>query len=442
MSESYLELYDYISAAAGFHINLIRGNNQKAFTRMRKVSAQDLIYQMLTRRGRTQWSELMDFYDVKKSDKRISETGFYLARKKFNPEAIRVMCNEFTANSYDNHDEYFEKIKGCYLLSIDGSKIIVPNTEENVSVFGKLRNEENQPAMALVSTLHDCLNALKLDILVDQATGNEKNLASQHIDYFCANYIGKAIFTMDRGYPSIRLIDQIIAKNQFFLMRISSEYLKEYSSDMIVGDDKVVDVTFDRIKTNHYRKDIRFRQKLMNTIYKLRFTKIKIGENDDGSDKTEILLSNLPMDKFDTQELKELYHKRWTIETSYNQLKNRMKLEEFSGYKADLVLQDIYADVWCYNVVALNILEANYKRPIEQLNGKYTVKRNFNKSLGIVKRLLLKLLVYHDDIELRKKYQEQLADNIDSNLVWVENNRTVSRKTALNKSEISYRKTY
>ena len=218
MSDSYLELYNYISAATDFHINLIRGNNHNAFTRTRKISTQDLIYQMLTRRGRTQWSELMDFYDVKKCDNRISETGFYLARKKFNPEAVRVMCNEFTANSYDNHDEYFEKIKGYYLLSIDGSKITVPNIEENVSVFGKLRNEENQPAMALVSTLHDCLNALKLDILVDRATGNEKNLASQHIDYFCANYIGKAIFTMDRGYPSMRLIDHIITKNQFFLM--------------------------------------------------------------------------------------------------------------------------------------------------------------------------------------------------------------------------------
>ncbi|WP_418658343.1 hypothetical protein [Clostridioides difficile] len=46
-----------------------------------------------------------------------------------------------------------------------------------------------------------------------------------------------------------------------------------------------------------------------------------------------------------------MYHLRWTIETSYNRLKNRMKLEKFSGFKEILIYQDIYADIWLYNLI-------------------------------------------------------------------------------------------
>lgn len=71
----------------------------------------------------------------------------------------------------------------------------------------------------------------------------------------------------------------------------------------------------------------------MNTIYQLRFTKIIIGKDEYGEDIVEFLISDLPMDEYSIDDLKELYHLRWTIETSYNRLKNRMKLEKFSGFK-------------------------------------------------------------------------------------------------------------
>lgn len=441
MSDIIFDFNDYLPDAVKHYIDMIRNNNPNAFTRHRKITVCDLISQMLTRRGRSQWSELMDFYNTKNEIKDISETGFYLARKKFNPEAIRVMCNEFCANSYDKYDERIQKFKGLYLLSIDGSKINVPNTKKNDVYFGKLKNEANQPTMALISTLHDCLNGVKLDILVDKARGSERDLASKHIKHFCDNYIGKAIFVMDRGYPSMRLFDQIIDNDQFFLIRIPSNFLSSYTKDINIGDDKIVEVIFDRITTNDYRDDIKFRQKLMNTKYQFRFTKVKIGTDKEGKDTFELLISNLPKDNFSIDDLKDIYHKRWEIETSYNRLKNRMNIEEFSGYDTNLVLQDIYADTWLFNLVAFSILEANYKKPLEQKNGKYTIKHNFNKSIGIMKRLVLKILMCADPKD-RTKYVEQLDTNIESNIVWVENNRENIRKNAVNKSKISYRKTH
>ena len=210
---------------------------------------------------------------------------------------------------------------------------------------------------------------------------------------------------------------------------------------MELGEDKVIDITFDSVSTNEYRKDRKFRTKMMNTTYRLRFTKIQIGENEDKSPKTELLVSNLPMDEFSTEELKEIYHLRWDIETSYNHLKNRMKMEEFSGYRPELILQDIYADAWIFNIVSLKIMQANIEEPIDQSNEIYTVKRNFNKALGIIKRLLVKALMSEDN-DSRKKYTDQIDENIRANITRIKRNRTFERKGTVNKSKISYRKTY
>ena len=116
-------------------------------------------------------------------------------------------------------------------------------------------------------------------------------------------------------------------------------------------------------------------------------------------------------------------------------------MEEFSGYRPELILQDIYADAWIFNIVSLKIMQANIEEPIDQSNEIYTVKRNFNKALGIIKRLLVKALMSEDN-DSRKKYTDQIDENIRANITRIKRNRTFERKGTVNKSKISYRKTY
>ena len=49
---------------------------------------------------------------------------------------------------------------------------------------------------------------------------------------------------------------------------------------------------------------------------KLRITEVKLE-----SGEIEYLISNLPMEKFTTNDLKELYDKKWKIETTFDFLK-------------------------------------------------------------------------------------------------------------------------
>ena len=440
MMKAIKKFTDYLPGAIDFHMDVIRGDKPNAFTRHYKVTVQDLVLQMMTRRGQSQWGELMDFYESQNKNVDITENGFYYARRKLNPEAIRIMSNEFIANMYDSDDFQLKKFKGLYVLGIDGSKFIVPSTKENEAVFGKSM-DGNQPIQGMFSTLHDCLNSTKLDVLVGTVFDSERDMAREHIKHYCDNYIEKAIFGFDRGYPSMRLIDQLIESNQFFIMRLPTNFLVKYTKGLEIGDDKIIEVTFDRIDTNEYRNDRKFRTKLMNTTYKLRFTKILIGVNEDGTLKEELLVSNLPIEEFSTEDLKELYHMRWDVETSYNHLKNRMKMEEFSGYHPNLILQDIYADAWLFNLISLIISQKNEENPIEQNNERYTVKRNFNKAIGITKKLLLKAILSEDE-DTRNKYMGQIEDNLLSNITKIKKDRSFERKKGVNKSKMSYRNSY
>lgn len=102
-------VHDYLPDASLHFLESIKGNNPDSFTRLRKLSVLDIIYQMFDRKGCSQWSDIMNFYDDLNKKQMITETGFYLARKKYNPEALHVMSNEFIANFYDNNADEMKK---------------------------------------------------------------------------------------------------------------------------------------------------------------------------------------------------------------------------------------------------------------------------------------------------------------------------------------------
>lgn len=434
---------NYAKEGILFYHDLISCFNGSSFSRIRKLSTLDILFQMINRHGRTQWAEVQELCEHK--DMTITDKGFFMARSKFNPEAVHVMADEFIANMYDNYNDSMQKWKDLLVLSVDGSKITVPDTAENKEVFGTQTSSvtENQPAMALTSTLHDSINHLKLDLQVDRITQSERTLALKHIDHYCENYSDRAVFVFDRGYVSMYLIDSLVEKEQYFLFRTRSGDYTKYFSQVETGMSKTFDVSMDRSETNHYRQDRHFRNHLLNTTYRLRFAKVVIGKNEDGSDSVEFLITNLPEEVATEKELKDLYWLRWNVETSYNQLKNRMKMEEFSGYKPEFILQDLYADMWMYNIVSLKIMEANEKKHLTQNeDGEYVIKRNFNKTLGTMKRYFLKVLMCEDEVE-RQKLQEKIWMNINGAICWVKKGeRQFSRKQSVNKSSISYRKSY
>ena len=135
-----------------------------------------------------------------------------------------------------------------------------------------------------------------------------------------------------------------------------------------------------------------------NEKTKLRVIKITL---DNGEE--EMLVTNLFDPALTLQDFKELYHRRWSIETGYNSLKNKLEIENFSGRSMLAVLQDFYATVTVANLVSILIFDN--REQIDAYNAsvkcKYTYKQNVNTTVGLLKDELLLLLT--DNSKRRRK---------------------------------------
>ena len=65
--------------------------------------------------------------------------------------------------------------------------------------------------------------------------------------------------------------------------------------------------------------------------------------------KVEYMYTNLPKEDFILDEIRELYNRRWGIETSFRDIKYAAGMLFFHSRKKQLVLQEIYAKLILYN---------------------------------------------------------------------------------------------
>lgn len=398
--------------------------------------------QMFAQKGRFQFSELLNFYTDQRKPLDISTVAFYKARMKYNPKAIKLMMGDYMSMIYEKNNKSLVKLNGYIVTAIDGSDIILPSTPENAEKYG-VHNPHAplSPVMASISLLYDCINKLVIDTTVGPYKSSERDAASDHLKKAKTLLRQPTITTFDRGYFSMHLVDQLIDNKQKFVFRLEKNILKRYTHQLSSGQDQTFDMTFNRVETNHYRHNRSFRQKLMSTTYTLRCVKIPLTNRETGDTYDEILLTNLPSDTFSLDALSEIYRLRWEIETAYNILKHRMKLEEFSGVRDRLILQDIYCSVWLYNLTMLQIMEVNEQSEQPQDRYKYEMKHNISIAIGVIKTYFIQA-VMGETPEHRKKSVEQMAELLSKHLIPVRPYRVTKRQSSVNKSRRSYRYTY
>ena len=127
---------------------------------------------------------------------------------------------------------------------------------------------------------------------------------------------------MDRGYSSAELIDAVVQANYKFVMRCSSEFLRNMN---ISAQDNILVYQFSKLKHP---------------------TKIRVIKVQLSPENTEYLVTNLFDSDITVDEFRDLYHKRWGIENKYNDIENKLEIENFTGYSPDAILQDFYASTF------------------------------------------------------------------------------------------------
>jgi hypothetical protein len=64
----------------------------------------------------------------------------------------------------------------------------------------------------------------------------------------------------------------------------------------------------------------------------------------------ETLVSGLKDSRYSIRRFRELYFKRWPIETKYEQVKKKLEVENFSGILVDNIRRDFYAAMTLGNI--------------------------------------------------------------------------------------------
>ena len=398
-----------------------RSGKNSSFTRNRKMPLHELLFTMINRKGRSLALELRNYMKTAHPGMSISKPGYLKQRMKLNPDAFLELYKYHNRNFYS--EPGFSTFHGYVVLAADGSDINIPTTEETLSIYGTASRKNTKPQAQIgLACIYDVMNHMILDSSCNRVKFDEMRVAEAQMEHI-PETIGENqpfMILMDRGYPSTPAFIHMMDKNIKFVVRLrKSDYKKEQQA--LTEDDSIVEIQLDKSRIRHYEGTTDGeRMKELGKIY-LRMVKIYLKNG-----TTEILATNLPVSEFQTSEIAEIYHMRWGIETAYETLKDRLQLENFTGTKPVLLLQDIYSTIYVSNLAEDIIRDAEQEMKEKEQGRKHKMMINRTVSIGILKNDLIYILLETDKKKKEQLFQ-QLYNDISQNLVPIRPNRHYHR---------------
>ena len=118
----------------------------------------------------------------------------------------------------------------------------------------------------------------------------------------------------------------------------------------------------------------------------------------------EWLVTNLEKKKYPSKKIQELYFKRWGIEIAYDELKNKLQIENISGKLDVTIRQDIYATIIVYNMIeSMNFMLKN--EIINKEENKHEYKINQNILIGAFKELFIELVITESEKKKKQLFE-------------------------------------
>lgn len=400
--------------------DICRSGEAAFFTRKRKMPLKDILLTMINRRGLTLTLELRNYMKISHPGEKISKPGYLKQRMKLHPNAFLDLYHFHNKNFYEEQG-YFMR-NGFLVLAADGSDINIPTTRENLARFGTGSRKSAKPQAQIgLGCIYDVLNRMILESDCNRVKFDEMRVAEQQMERL-SDTIGDIpyLIIMDRGYPSTPAFIHMMEKNIYFLVRLKkSDYKKEQLS--LQQDDTILEIVLDKTRIRHYEGTPDGEHMKESGQISLRMVKIRL-ENGE----YEVLGTNLPNKLFSTEDIGELYHLRWGIETAYETLKSRLQLENFTGTKERLLLQDIYSTIYVSNLAEDIIHDVELELDEKDHLSKHKMMVNQTISIGILKNDFIYIVLEKDSSNKEQLFQ-QLYDDISKNLVPVRPGRHYHR---------------
>jgi len=366
---------------------------ENKFVRNRKLSQECIMKYVTWNRGRTTALEALYFMEEFWGDMEmdVSKQAISERRMIIDPQAYIDMNDDLLKRIYSEPE--LETFNGYILVAHDGSifdLLNYPTIREDFNI-GRNINHSKHTVTARVSTMVDVLNEFILSSVITNSKSSEPDLAIGHLEDVKNRIdLEKTINICDRGYGSKKLMLKIMQLNSYFVIRLKKDTFidQRYKTS---SDDEIIEVplynSFIKTITNEKLKEFASKQEKL----KLRIINIQLP-----TEEIETLATNLFNESMTIEDFKEIYNKRWTIETTYDKLKNKLETENFSGRRKIIIEQDFYSDIYVFNMATVIKHDTNQqitRQPRKNNKHKYKeYQANFNITVGLVKKELLNLL--------------------------------------------------
>jgi len=343
-----------------------------------------------------------------------SKSALCQARNKLLPQAFEKASTFIVDSFYLNKN--IQTWNNFRVLSIDGSTVKLPKSDEIIEEFGLMHPRQGEPcSLARFSMVTDTLNGLTIDAQLKPWKAGEISVAFDHLSHIDKN----DIVVLDRGYRSIALLYKIQQNGAHFCHRINisrwkfaQDFLKSNQDDMII----TMPLTYST------KKDLKDTWNISIDTFTFRAIKVKLGTGE-----TEILITSIMDKKLTKQDFYELYGHRWPIEETYKIHKTRTVIESFSGKKVNVIYQDFYAKILLANigVVFSCKMQSHIDKQTEELEHVYNLNlteclRIINEKMynviyetnifRIVKQMIDRILLYIEPVRPNRKYDRNFNE--------------------------------
>lgn len=241
----------------------------------------------------------------------VTASAFSQARYKLQHTAF-IELNQRAVVESRYRDADFRTFWGFRVLGVDGSKVLLPDSEDVCEAFGTIAysNGKNpqiqgEHPYALASVLYDVLNRLALEATLGRADAYEVDLAIGHL----AHTGPTDVLIMDRNDPSYRLLAELTQRQRHFVIRCSAASFGA-ARRMLRGegpDSQVVTLA------PCAEQAPLMRQLGLPQALTVRFVRVRLSTGE-----WEVLVTSLRDEvAYPTAGFLELYHGRWGVETFY-----------------------------------------------------------------------------------------------------------------------------
>jgi hypothetical protein len=356
---------------------------ERVFTRVRRLPFEMVLVLILRKSMKSLQlvvNELMAWLEAPP----VTASAFSQARYQLKHEAFMELNRKAVVDTLYGDGDY-RTFWGFRILAIDGSKLVLPDTEDVREAFGTIAYSNGKTAelqgerpYALASVLYDVLNRVALDAGLGRADTYEVDLAVAHLAHTGPQDLG----LLDRGYASYRMIAEFIQRGRSFGIRCSAGSFA-VAQRMLQGlgpDSQIVTLRPCAAQAQAIR-----RLGLPESV-RVRFVRVRLGTGE-----WEVLVTSLlEEESYPTEGFLELYGLRWGVETFYDLLKTRLGLENFTGLGAEAVRQDFHATVYLTGLESILTGDAQAHLDAKEVRHPQTVNRAV--SFNAIKHQALDLL--------------------------------------------------